>query len=128
MSELGYTSVTFNQSFHSKDRIRYEPHLLPTLIRGLRHIWTQELHDVLDSIEGDKVIFSFSLPSSAALKAIGQRRAKDITAWICDGGPFLHIHRCYWNYFTHQQRLSNLIQREAAVLGSYLLFGAFGFY
>jgi pimeloyl-ACP methyl ester carboxylesterase len=127
VAELGFRSFTFNQSFHSVDRVRLEPGLLPEAIKGLRHVWAHEIQEVLDQIEGRKILYSFSLPSGAALVALGRRKARDVTAWICDGGPFLHLHRCYWNYFTHQTPLKNPLLKEAAVLGSHFLFGAWNF-
>ncbi len=124
VSSLGFKSASFSQSFHSKKTLRLRSNIFPDVFKGLRYVWAQEIHEMLDAIEGDKIIYSFSHPSTAALKVIGERKAHDIKAWVCDGGPFLELHQCYRNYFTHQIQLDNFAVKEAAVLGSYFLFGA----
>lgn len=127
VASLGFRSISFSQSFHSPKSLRPRVDLLPQAFGGLRHVWAQELSEILDLTEGDKILFSFSMPSGSALMSLGDRNAKDIKAWICDGGPFLKPHTCYWNYFKYQKPIKNWILRESAVLGSYLLFGNLGF-
>lgn len=58
---------------------------------GLRHYWAKKISEVLDRVEGDKFIYSFSSPSASALDAMVTRQFNDVRGWICDGGPFTHL-------------------------------------
>src|SRR3989338_5268027 len=75
MAELGYDSVIFNLSYKW---LKVIPKLKSSLKLGwgIKHVWTKEITKVLDSIPGDKIIFAFSNPSTAALEAIQMRKAK----------------------------------------------------
>lgn len=102
MAELGYDSVIFNLTYKWYSVL---PKLKNSLKLGwgVKHLWAQEITKILDSIAGDKIIYSFSNPSAAALEAIHMRNAKDIKALICDGGPFYDLLKCNWNFFTHEK-------------------------
>lgn len=126
VSSLGFRCVSFSQSFHSHQSLRPRKELLPKALKGLRHVWTQEILEVLDAIPGQKILYSFSMPSGAALMALAQR-IESVKAWICDGGPFFQAHKCYWNYFTHQKPIKNWLLKESAVIGSHFLFGNWNF-
>jgi hypothetical protein len=110
MAELGYDSVIFNLSYKW---LKVIPKLKSSLKLGwgIKHVWTREITKVLDSIPGDKIIFAFSNPSTAALEAIQLRQAKDIKAFICDGGPFFDLLKCNWNFFTYEKPQKNPIKR-----------------
>lgn len=123
LNGLGFKTATFNQSFHSKKTLRWDFRLLSQPAKGLRGLWADEITKILNLISGPKILYTFSFPSGAALVSMGDRKAQDVSAWVCDGGPFVNLHKCFWNYFTHQTPISNWILREAAVLGSHVLFG-----
>ena len=112
MSELGYDSVIFNLSYKiprvlSRMKTSYK------LGWGIKHVWTKEISQILDTISGDKIIYAFSNPTSAALEAIALRSAKDIKALICDGGPFYDLLKCNWNFFTHAKPQKNSFKKIA---------------
>lgn len=100
MAEIGYDAVIFNLSYKW---YRVVPKMKDSLKLGwgIKHVWTKEISKVLNTIPGDKILFSFSNPSTAALEAMVLRETKDIKAWICDGGPFYDLLKCNWNFFTH---------------------------
>jgi hypothetical protein len=112
MAELGYDSVIFNLSYKWKKII---PKLRFSLDLGwgIKHVWTREITKILDSIPGDKIVFAFSNPSTAALEAIRLRKARDVKAFICDGGPFYELLRCNWNYFEHEDPIDNPLKKIA---------------
>ncbi len=107
MAELGYDSVIFNLTYKWYNAI---PKLKDSIKLGwgIKHIWAQEITKILDSIPGDKILFTFSNPTTAALEAIHLRNAKDIKALICDGGPFYDLLKCNWNFFTHEKQVKGL--------------------
>lgn len=118
---FGYDAICFNLDFNS---IRPHERLPITgdLRFGARHIWTQQIEAILNATPGPKIVYSFSMPSNSALEAIARRHAEDITAFICDSGPFVHLPRCTWNLYTHQFRVKNRIVRglvTAFALGFY---------
>jgi hypothetical protein len=110
MAEIGYDSVIFNLSYKP---LKVIPKLRKSLSLGwgIKHVWTHEITKILDSIPGDKIIFSFSNPTTAALEAIALREAKDVKALICDGGPFYDLLKCNWNFFTHPKPQKNPIKK-----------------
>lgn len=112
MAELGYDSVIFNLTYKWKNLIPKLRNSL-TLGWGIKHVWTREITQILNSIPGDKIVFAFSNPSTAALEAIQLRKAKDIKAFICDGGPFYELIRCNWNYFEHEKPVDNPLKKIA---------------
>ena len=85
------------------------------------NIWNQELKFHLDQLESSqsKIIFSFSLPSAAAFMQASLRR--DITAVICDGGPFSQILRVSWRYLSYYQNIKNPVLKLylTTVMGKY---------
>lgn len=103
MSEIGFDSVIFNLSYKWYNVV---PRLKDSMKLGwgLKHVWTQEIKTILDSIPGNKILYAFSNPSSAALEAAVLREVKDIKAIIFDGGPFFDLIKCNWNFFTHGKK------------------------
>ncbi|MCB0412468.1 MAG: hypothetical protein KDD22_08075, partial [Bdellovibrionales bacterium] len=91
--------------------------------KGLRFLWKEEIHSILDDLQDPKILYTFSFPSSAALMALAERRENDVKAWVCDGGPFLSLHRCLSNYFKKQAPIPNILLRELVTLLSYSLIG-----
>ncbi|HVK61238.1 MAG TPA: alpha/beta hydrolase, partial [Bdellovibrionales bacterium] len=90
---------------------------------GARHIWAGQIEAILNAIPGKKILYTFSMPSTAAFEAIANRKAEDISAWVCDGGPFGQILRCTWNLLTHEQKIESKILRAASTGLSYFFFG-----
>lgn len=66
---------------------------------NLRAHWVQIAKNYLKKIEGPKILYSFSFPSAIALQSATGSSLSDIKGWICDGGPFLDLQTCFWNYF-----------------------------
>lgn len=89
---------------------------------GVVKIWTKELEEVLDQCQGNKILFSFSLPSLAALLAASKR--KDIKAVICDSGPLSYLFLATWRLFTHYYSISNTFIKTYLTIQMYLAFKA----
>lgn len=121
VNELGFDAVTFQLLIN--DFIPKQVPITGELRVGARHIWAEQVENMLNHIPGRKIVYSFSMPSLGALRAIGRRRANDVTAWVCDGGPFLDLIKCVWNLLEHEVKVENKIVRSLASVYGYAMFG-----
>lgn len=106
--DMGYNCFSF----------RLTPRIRDAGIEG----WAEELREVLDAIEGPKIIYSFSFPSVSVPALLGTRPRKDVRAWICDGGPFSEIWQCYWNLLTFL-KVGNVVSRFVGTFANYVSAG-----
>lgn len=120
--DLGFDTVRFPLLFNKVLPAERLP-ITADLKFGARHVWADQIESVLNSVPGHKIVYSFSMPSNGALEAIAKRRAKDVVAWVCDGGPFLQIWKCSWNLFEHQFLVQSKLLRGLYTSFSYLIFG-----
>lgn len=72
---------------------------------GLKHIWADQIESVLNSLQGDKIIFSLSNPTAGAIEAIARRRANDVKALICDSGPSKQVLKSILRLYTKEKPL-----------------------
>lgn len=111
-NELGYNTVSFNLTRASRD-----PDSSP--IHGIRRwrftysLWIDHITDVLNSVDGQKIIFSFSGPSLSGLIATHDRT--DILAYICDGGPFEDVWACTVRMFRQETKIPTEFLRKILV-------------
>lgn len=84
--------------------------------------WATELGSILDAIEGDKILYTFSFPSVSVPTLLARGERKDVRAWIADGGPFCEIYQCYWNLLTFL-KYGNPLQRFLSTGYNYLAAG-----
>jgi pimeloyl-ACP methyl ester carboxylesterase len=122
VNSLGFDAVRFNLLFNDVKPMTRLP-ITANLRFGARHVWAEQIESILNAIPGRKILYSFSMPSAAALDALARRQANDVAGWICDGGPFLQLPRCVWNLYTHEYGLRSRILRSAATGASLVLFG-----
>ena len=116
-NQLGFDCVSFSMSHN--DRSRVNINILSKNRRlGIRHIWADEISDVLNQVEGPKIVFSQSQPSLTAIDAIARLNFRGIKALVCDGGPFYRVPRMSWNLYTHAYPINNrLLRLGASTLG-----------
>ncbi len=101
LNELGYDVVLFNLKNTLKDtqgRILSERKTI-----GFKSIWADQIETILDLIEGPKIIFSFSNPSSGAIEAIARRQAHDIQGLVCDSGPSEKLFSSLLNFYKFER-------------------------
>lgn len=122
VNEFGLDGVRFDLIFN-KTRPQKQLPITGDLRFGVRHVWADQIEAILNAIPGKKVLYSFSLPSSSALQAIARRRARDISGLICDGGPFLQLHRCIWNLYEQEYKVQSRVLRAGFTGASMLLWG-----
>ncbi|HRO66108.1 MAG TPA: hypothetical protein PL182_00935 [Pseudobdellovibrionaceae bacterium] len=54
---------------------------------GFKHLYADQIEELLNMIPGNKIVFAFSNPGAAAIEALSWRKCQDIKALICDSGP-----------------------------------------
>lgn len=106
---LGFDSVTFElmddwgaaltQIISSKGQL------------GLKHVWADQIENLLNSIPGKKIVYSFSNPTASAFEAIAHRNAWDISAMICDGGPSGQLTKSMLKFFSVEKPVPSLFLR-----------------
>lgn len=91
---------------------------------GLVEVWADEIEMILNRVLGQKFVLSFSSPGFAAVKSIVRRNAYDIKGWVCDSGPFVGgFWHSFWNYFTYQSKIKNILLRGMATSAGTLAWG-----
>jgi len=103
LEELQFEVTQVTLSYHWRPNInsRYEV--------GMKGVWTDEIEQTLNKVSGDKIIFSFSNPSAAAISAIVKRRACDVKALICDSGPSGDFFKSVIGLLKHQYKVPTLL-------------------
>ncbi|MGZ3797988.1 MAG: hypothetical protein ACXVB1_16575, partial [Pseudobdellovibrionaceae bacterium] len=71
---------------------------------GLKHVYADQIENMLNLIPGKKIVFAFSNPGGAAIEALARRRCADVTGAIFDSGPsfkfvesFANVAKYNWN-------------------------------
>ena len=106
VNELGYDCVSFDLKDHWSDM---SPSVFKTGMKwGFKNIWADQLKDILDSIDGKKIIFSFSNSCGSAFEATVKRHWRDISGIICDSGPSGELWKSIFNYMTFEAKLPTL--------------------
>lgn len=101
LHELGYDCVIFELNDHWQDMYK---HIFSAEMEfGLKHVWTDQIEQILNEVPGRKIVFSFSNPSASAIEAIARRHANDIAGLICDSGPSANLRASMVNYFTYEE-------------------------
>lgn len=54
---------------------------------GLKHVYADQIENMLNLIPGKKIIFSFSNPGAATIEAMARRKCVDVSGAIFDSGP-----------------------------------------
>ncbi len=121
---LGYNCATFNLYRASTIKDRH-PFGWWGRFGFMHQRWVEQTADVLDSIEGNKILFAMSGPSIAAIIA-GSGRT-DITHLICDSGPFKEVWSCTYRLFTQIWHIPTAFLRALFTTGAVLLWGPHAF-
>lgn len=124
-NEMGYTTASFDLVHASSNKEASKPQLVTSPLAFIYVKWTEQITDVLDSIPGQKIVFSFSGPSISALISASSRT--DIDKFICDGGPFRELWDCIYRMFTVERQIANPIKHRLWTMGACLLLGPFAF-
>ncbi len=117
LNDKGFDCVSFNLLMGSElKKFSWHPDLLYAY-KGVFYIWTRQIRSILDSIEGDKIVYGFSGPSLSAIWACHGRN--DIKKVIVDGGPFHQIYENTRNFFAEEVGVKRpLPNKVVSYLGS----------
>ena len=70
---------------------------------GLKHVYADQIENILNLVPGNKIVFSFSNPTASAIEALARRNCVDIAGLICDSGPsgkfvdsFMNLAKIEW--------------------------------
>ncbi|MBX2988445.1 MAG: hypothetical protein KF802_11170 [Bdellovibrionaceae bacterium] len=81
---------------------------------GFKHVYADQIEQLLNMIDGDKIVFSFSNPTGGAIEALARRRCADIKALIADSGPSGKLVRSIYNLYAREKKIPTLFGRLAA--------------
>ena len=126
-NELGFNCVTFNlyRASSIKDPLPFGIFGFLKYFQFMHQVWVEQVQDVLDSVEGQKIIFAMSGPSIAGIIAGSQRT--DVTHLICDSGPFKEIWQCTYRLLTQIWYIPTAPLRALFTTVSVLLWGPTAF-
>lgn len=100
VNDLGFHAVAYNQPVG----YNFVPQFMSSREGlGFKHVWADQVECLLNEIPGPKIVFAMSNPASGAIEAIGRRRATDVRALICDGGPTARFWNSAVNYLTTEE-------------------------
>jgi pimeloyl-ACP methyl ester carboxylesterase len=86
--------------------------------------WPAQLAGVMNEVRGSKILFTLSFPSYLAAQYLAEHGSDEITAWVCDGGPFADLWKCSLNYYTYAEPApSHLSRLMHAAIGYFYLGG-----
>lgn len=118
VNKLGYDAYSYQVAFHLQSRSPLDIFNKNKRI-GLRNIWSKDLEYILSKIKGDKILYAFSNPSSAAIEVTANQHTKgkaDIKAIVCDSGPFMNQYTCSYNLIKDYYKIkSPLISLPSAI-------------
>lgn len=84
VNELGYDAFAFTlQDDFSITR----PPISSRKHFGFKHLYADQIEDLLNRLPGKKIVYSFSNPTAAAIEALSYRQCQDVAGLVCDSGP-----------------------------------------
>lgn len=54
---------------------------------GMKHLYADQIENLLNVLPGPKIVYSFSNPTSAAIESLARRSCVDVSGMVCDSGP-----------------------------------------
>ncbi len=124
MNSLGFDCVTFTLPLNLSPGFTFfeflSLHFKALCTKGgISSAWETCAEQVLTSINRPVILYSLSSTSICAIGLI-LKNPKKITAWVCDGGPFLELKGSFKRYYTQIHGLLNPLQLKAIRGASYL--------
>ena len=107
VNDLGFDAFIFKA--HDHFSIMDLP-ITSELKFGIQYQITNQIENLLNLIQGKKIVFAFSALGNTAIEAIAKRNANDIQALICDSGPTAEFIKSIYNFLEHKKH-STLIKR-----------------
>lgn len=105
LNDLGFDVFTFKAHDHFS---LWDLPITADLGFGLQHRIAEQIENLLNLLNGPKIIFSLAELSAAAIEAISRRQASDVKALICDSGPTEDLLKMTLNLLQKDHRTSLL--------------------
>lgn len=116
VNDLGFDAFAFQLA---EDKLGHSIPINSKKQFGLKHLYADQIEKLLNQIPGNKIVFSFSNPSAAAIEAIAARNATDIKALICDSGPSFQFIKSGENLLRWNKHYPVLLSQIAAPFFSF---------
>lgn len=100
VNELGYDAFAFTLQ---DDFSVLKPPLSSRKHFGFKHLYADQIEELLNQLPGKKIIYSFSNPTAAAIEALSYRKCEDVSALICDSGPSGKFMKSVRNLYSHHK-------------------------
>ncbi|WP_413289086.1 hypothetical protein [Bdellovibrio sp. HCB337] len=78
---------------------------------GLKHVYADQVENMLNLIPGKKIVFAFSNPGAAAIEALSRRKCLDVAGIIFDSGPSGKFVESFSNLAKHEWKIHSLALR-----------------
>jgi hypothetical protein len=78
---------------------------------GLKHVYADQIENMLNILPGKKIIFSFSNPGGAAIEALARRQCMDVTGVIFDSGPSGKFVESFSNLAKYEWKIDSIALR-----------------
>jgi len=80
---------------------------------GLKHVYADQIENMLNLLPGKKIIFAFSNPGAAAIEALARRKCVDVAGAVFDSGPSGKFVDSFVNLAKSDWKINSLILRHA---------------
>lgn len=108
VNKLGFDAFAFHLKGTHRDLASFKLPISAKGAFGAKHIYADQIETLLNLIPGNKIIFSFSNPSAAAIEAMARRHCSDTIALICDSGPSGRFIPSMFRLFTQEYNIKSL--------------------
>ncbi len=80
---------------------------------GLKHVYADQIENLLNIIPGKKIIFAFSNPGGAAIEALAHRLCADVDGIIFDSGPSGKFVESFSNLAKYEWKINSAVFHHA---------------
>jgi hypothetical protein len=103
VNSLGFDAFAFNLD---DDFSLTRPPITSEGRLGYKHVFADQIERLLNDLPGDKIVYSFSNPTGAAIEAMARRGCSDIKGMIADSGPSGQFLKSVYNLYA-QDKMQN---------------------
>ena len=115
VNDLGFDAFAFNL-YRTKISFKlWQIPIAPNGRLGLKHVYSQQIDQLLNLIPEKKILYTFSNPSASGIESMARRFCQDSVAVICDSGPSARFEESFNNMAKKDYNLNNWIIRKASL-------------
>ncbi len=79
---------------------------------GLKHVYADQIENMLNLLPGKKIVFAFSNPGAAAIEALARRKCVDVVGAVFDSGPSGKFVDSFVNLAKYDWKINSLALRQ----------------